>query len=280
MKAAIVTGATIFIVVLLLAGCSTAPKTLTHSDATTIKRMAIVTRCPDQELKVLDRTGVWKKTYTGYQFGLLGGLIDGLVLSIESKIKIGKSLGGDPDLLREQLKDYPIKVVFDETFKKSFVTKYEIVHPDEVDIALREQTAKGADIEDYSMLQKNFDADTVLVISFIHGLAAYTGRPASATISADVAVVKTSDNTYLMKKRFDADQRFGDGHTIDEFAANSGELYKQNIVQAVGVISKDIEGIFDLERLQILSGPETVGGANSKDIPKTAGHEKRGDQSN
>ena len=116
--------------------------------------MAIVTRCPDPDLKVFDRTGVWSKTYTGYQFGLLGGLIDALALSIESKIKIGKSLGGDPDLLREQLKDYPIKAVFDENFKKSFVAKYEIVYPDEVDVVLPDQVTDHSDIEDYSILHK------------------------------------------------------------------------------------------------------------------------------
>jgi hypothetical protein len=114
----------------------------------------------------------------------------------------------------------------------------------------------------------------------IHGLAAYNGRPASAAISANVTVVNTSDNRCLMKKRFDTDRWFNDGHIIDEFKANDAELYKKNVIQAIGVISKEIESIFDLAKLQVLSGEETTGATNSKDSPSAVGDENRSNEPN
>ena len=233
----------------MLAGCATGPQRLSEEEIGSIKKLAVISTCPDEEIKVLDHTGVWKKSYTGYQFGAIGGLIDGIVLGIEAKIKINKSLGGDPDLLRREMKGYPIKAVFDESFSQAFKGKFEIVSASDCDLLLRRLKSEGenterAAIEDYSVLHRQLGADTVLVVDFVYGLAAYTGAKANAVVSANVSLINAVDNRRIMKRRIDSDIWRTEGHTIDEYRADGARVYKDELVNAIKVIATQVESFF------------------------------------
>ncbi len=68
------------IICLIINGCAGTPKHLKQEDLQDISKLAIVTFLLDNELKVLDHTGVTEQpSYTGYQFGAIGGLIEGLI---------------------------------------------------------------------------------------------------------------------------------------------------------------------------------------------------------
>ncbi len=235
----------------MLGGCATAPQRLSEAEIGTIKKLAVITNCLDEKIHVVDHTGVWKKSYTGYQFGAIGGLIDGIVLAPEASIRINKSLGGDPDLLRQELKGYPIKAVFDENFSQAFQGKFEIVSASDCDTLLKLPASDGehvkkAPVEDYSVFHRQFGADSVLVIDFIYGLAAYTGAKANAVVMANVSLINAADNKRIMKRQVASDIRRTDGHTIDEYRSDSAQVYKRELIEAIKVIARQVESFFVL----------------------------------
>jgi hypothetical protein len=92
----------------------------------------------------------------------------------------------------------------------------------------------GEQIKDYTVLYKQFGADSVLEISYVYGIAAYMGgEKPSAVISADVSLINIPKNKLLMRKKIESDLFYRKGYTIDEFRANNAELFKKEIGEAI-----------------------------------------------
>jgi hypothetical protein len=228
----------LLIISLITIGCAGTPKVLKQEDVQNIKRLAVVTSLKDNNLQILDRTGAKERTYGGYQFGALGAALESLILSGIASSKVKSSLGGDPELLKKELVNFPAKILFDEYFVKTFTMNFEIVNPQDIDkLGIKEypekETSDEKTVKDYTIIKEKFGTDTILEINFIYGLAAYESENASVVISADVSVIDVKDNKLLMKKNILSDEYFKMGHTIDEFRANNAELFKKELIEAI-----------------------------------------------
>ncbi len=219
---------------LLMAGCATTPKSLMPEETARIKKLAIVMVPKNEELVVIDHTNVWKKSYGGYMFGAIGGLVEGLILTVEDYATKKASLGGDPNLLKDQLKEYQIRKILEEKITGKLSEKYEIQNPNYLcDDLKKTKKDQKLVIEDYLDVCKRLEADTLLEIDFYYGLAAYAGEKSSAIIIANISVHDVNANNLLMKREFISDEHFKKNRVVPDFAANSAELYKKDILDIV-----------------------------------------------
>ena len=226
------------VIATVVVGCAATPNTLKEEDIEGIKKMAVVTSLADEELKILDHTHI-EESYTNYQSGALGALAEVLVESAYAAVTVKSALGGDPDPLRQAAADFPVKEVFDDNFFRMFSVSWEVIDPQDVealgiDKYPTHKSATGKTIHDYTALRKKLNVDTVLEISFVHGLAVCAGvkRP-TAVITADVSVIDVEKNRLLMRKTISSDDYYINGYIVDEFAADKAELYKNEIVEAI-----------------------------------------------
>ncbi len=220
----------------IIGGCAGTIKVLKQEDIRDIRKLAIVTSLLDKELKVLDHTGI--ESYGDPRFGFPVFFLDVLLTAFSAAAAKYDSLGGDPDPLRQELVDFPIKKVFDENFTKFFSKNFEIISPQDVDnLGIAEYPEKesvdGETIRDYTVLKEKLGVDTVLEINFIYGLAAYAEHSASTVVSADISVISIVENRILTKKTILSDSYYKSGHTVDEFKANGAELFKKEIPEAI-----------------------------------------------
>lgn len=235
-------------VVLFISGCATAPISLTPETTTKIKNVAIVTSLERKELQVLDHTEVWEKpSPLAMQFALIGALVDAASNAIEAKIKINKSLGGAPDLLKMEVGDLPVKDILDEYLIQRFQKKYNIINQETLEGTSRLTENKNYSIDDYLSAGKQAGADVLVKIYFVYGLAAYAAEPASAAIDANYYVYDLSNNNILLQRKISSEGYYKNGHVVEEFAANNAELFKSDINEAANGLSLIIASSFGID---------------------------------
>jgi hypothetical protein len=222
---------------LLMAGCATTPKSLMPEETGKIKKLAIVTILRGKGVGLFDHTDVWKK------FGMYP-IVAGTILSAS----MIDSLGGNPYRLDSQLKDYPIKEILEAKITQKLSEKYEIVNSNDFCDALKQlKTDQRVIMEDYLDACKKLGADTLLKLSFSHGLAYYMGEKSSAVIIANIYVYDVHTNNLLMEKEFISDEYFKKNRIVPDFAANSAELYKKDILEIVTGLSQIVAQDFGLK---------------------------------
>jgi hypothetical protein len=203
----------------------------------------IITTLQNEKPRIFDHVKLSKENQDALRYaGLFGGAaltgIVGIAVILESNNKIHESLGGNPDLLREQLGEYPIKEILEEKLIDKISEMYKIVDVNNLLDGLREsQKGQKYEIEDYLDICKKCEADTMLKIDFYYGLAAYSGEKASAAIVGNILVYDVKTKELLMKKAILSDQYFRKGRTVPEFSDNSAELFKKDIIEAVDSVS-------------------------------------------
>jgi len=82
------------LLLLLTYGCGAKYTPLTTKQTKNINRIGIIITASNNEMSIIDHTNVMGRTYVGGQFGAIGGLLEGIVLTIQANVKIEKSLGG------------------------------------------------------------------------------------------------------------------------------------------------------------------------------------------
>ena len=246
----------------LMAGCATTPNYLGRKDTDIIKKLAIVMVLQDKELKVFDHTGVWKKTYTYNQFGLVGALVETAAFTTEANIRIRSSLGGDPKLLREQLGDYSLTEILERDLMDKISKRYEIVNTNEAVKELREaKENQKIKIEDYLDVCNKAGADTMLKVDYSYGLAAYARAKASAAIVANISVYNVRTNALLMNKVISSDNYFKNACVVTQYSANDAELFRKDMLEAVNGLSLLIATEFGV-RIKQEYKPEKDSGKN------------------
>lgn len=247
------------LVLSLMAGCATTPKSLGPEITGKIKKVGIVTVLKDKELRVFDHTEVYRKTYGGMMFGAIGGALEGIVLAIEASMKVKSSLGGDPNLLRNQLREYSVSEVLFGNLSRRLSEKYEIVSADQSANELREaKKGENLKIEDYLEACRKCQADTMLKVEYYYGLAAYASVKSSAAIIAHFYIYDVNTKELLLKKEIVSDKYFKKSRVIPEFAANDSELYKKDLSEAMDAMSEVVAR--DLG-IQFVRTPQAEGGS-------------------
>ncbi len=236
----------LLLLVLFLSGCATTTVDLVKHDAESVRKIALITRLSNDRLQVFDQTGP-KRMYVAAPAtpaGIAAGLVvGGVAKAVVAGIKKNRSLSGDPNDLQNELGDSRIDLIFDSTFMDEFGQKFEIVAPQvSKDVRLEPNPAEGGQA-DYSPFQKLFGADSVLVIDYQYGLAAYDKRPASAAISADVSLISVGENRVILHKSIFCDTSWRGGHTVSEYKADNARLFKEEIAEDV----KGIAGVLVVE---------------------------------
>ena len=232
----------LLVVSFLIGGCTTVPKKLDQQQVVNIEKIAIITVKPENDLVVLDHTGVWEKTYTGGQFGALGGLLEGIVLATEAKIAKNKSLGGDPDPLRAELGHVPVEDMLTKSLFEKLSKKYEIVGPGALctnpeDVGKIPQSQFNTKTNDNLASCRQLMVDTLIITEFSYGLAAYKGENASAAIDADITVYSVNEEKEVAKLRISSDERFKAGHVIEEYRANECSIFREDIQKAAEALA-------------------------------------------
>ncbi len=246
-------------VLLLMVGCATTSKSLGPEITSKIKKVGIVTVLKDKELRVFDHTEVYGKTYGGMMFGAIGGALEAVALAIEANIRIKASLGGDPNLLRNQLREYSVSEVFFGNLSRRLSEKYEIVSTDQSVNELREaKKGEKLKVEDYLDACGKCQADTMLKVEYYYGLAAYASRKSSAAIIANFSVYDVETKELLLKKEIVSDNYFGRSRVVPEFAANDSELYKKDLSRAMDALSEIVARDFGI---QIARAPQAEEGS-------------------
>lgn len=243
----------------LMAGCATTSKSLGPEITSKIKKVGIVTVLKDKELRVFDHTEVYRKTYGGMMFGAIGGALEGIALAVEANIRIKSSLGGNPDLLRNQLREYSVSEVFFGNLSRKLSEKYEMVSADQSVNELREaKKGEKLKIEDYLDACRKCQADTMLKVEYYYGLAAYANVKSSAAIIANFSVYDVETKELLLKKEIISDKYFKKSRVIPEFAANDSELYKKDLSGAMDTMSEVVARDFGI---QFARTPQAEGGS-------------------
>ena len=216
-----------------LCGCATAPLSLKPGTAERMRKVAIVTNPTDDEFKILihlygtnfaETTGA----YAGAGGYLVGGIFDYAIQADETK----KSLGGDPKVLKEKIGSYPIKKHIDDFLAQQMSKRYHIVDSSYFDKLRQENTDKDDNVNEYISHCKEIDADTLLTVDFLYGLAVYSRDMTSADIDSFITVYDVKSKKVLLKKAITSDLYYKEGYSVDEYAAEDGKLFKENIVKA------------------------------------------------
>ncbi len=210
-------------------GCASAPKKISYDRTSLIKKVAILTNAKDPNFVVLDHSGIMSKTYTGGQFGALGGLLEGIILSVEASHAKKKSLGGEPETLIAELDGYDVKKVIDQKLIKKLSKKFDII-----ELSHSNSSSKN---NNFTELCTNIEADTLVKIEFLYGLATYADKKSSAAIDAEVTIFDVDSKKVLLKKKIKSDSLYSTSRTVNEFSENEAMLFKSDMSSAADSIS-------------------------------------------
>lgn len=224
-----------FIIFLVMAtGCATTQKTLTDQRANSIQKVVLIVRQASPDVKVIDHTGTMGQTYTGYQFGAIGGLIEGTILAIQANSRINKSLGGDPKVLQEKCKGTDLNKSIQYNISERLSKKYEVVSINK-DMGTDELPPIG-------------NADVKLEVGYVYGIAAYADVSSSPVIIADIKITDIKTNSTIIKKRVSSDSYFRINNKIENYVKNDCEIFKFGINEAGNIISILIASEFGIDK--------------------------------
>jgi hypothetical protein len=215
-----------------LCGCATAPLTLNPETAEKMKKIAIVSTQEDDEFKILYHLYGTNVAETTGSY-LVGSMLDYAIQADETK----KSLGGDPKVLKDKVKFFPIKKHINVSLAEQMSKRYSIVDSNYFEKLQEKSTDKNINIDEYIAHCKEIGADTLLTLDFLYGLAVYSRDMASADIDSIISVYDVKTNKALLEKVITSDLYFKEGYSIDEYAAEDGKLFKENIIKAARGLS-------------------------------------------
>jgi len=230
----------------LISGCATVKTGISPEMLKSIDKIVIDSVVENENLIVLDHTGTWDKTYTGGQFGAIGGALEGIILGIQAKIKIKKSLGGTSEELEMMVGAYPIDDLVDDELNGRVQVDFEVVNIDVIGGFNKERKIKDA----ISLCNEN-GADIYIKLNYVYGIAAYNDSPSSATIDADLAIYDVHSKKALLKKKISSDELFKAERYVDEFLENDAEYFKSDIEKAVRALALLVSSDFGLNSEEV-----------------------------
>lgn len=242
----------LFITLFLIAGCATIPNKIDPAELNRSDKLAIITKLTQNELQVIDRTGLSERNATGNQFGLLGALIESAITENIKAKAIKSSLGGEPDNLRALNLSTDIEEKFNKAIIKTISSGFDVAGPEQtsalVDNLPKKKSINNVDIKDYSVLYDKIGSGKVLEIEYVYGIAAFNGSYSSAAISANILFIDIKSNKVLMRKKLFSDTKHKKGFTVKEFEMDSASLYKKEIDSAIDAMSSLIANEFGLQQ--------------------------------
>ena len=107
-----------------MSGCATVPTRMSSDCISKIRNIAVFTTLEDDNLSVLDISGIRKKayskTYGGMMFGAIGGALEALIIEGVASYKIHSLIGGSASPVRESINGFDAKSRFDDMVYKVF----------------------------------------------------------------------------------------------------------------------------------------------------------------
>lgn len=230
-------GIVIPIFLLLTCGCATKYTPLTSEQSNKIQKVGLLVVPASEQMSIIDHTKVMSQgSVVGYQFGLLGGLIEGVSLAIIANKKVEDSLGGEPDLLQAKLENFEITNYLRQKIKNRLSQKYQVI--------LLEKTDNE---EELIKAGKENGVDTILEMGFVYGLAGYANEKASPVVVADIKIRNVSSATTLIERRLSSDSYFRTNNVVEEFAKDDAELFKNSIHIAANTVSTLVASEFGID---------------------------------
>jgi hypothetical protein len=223
---------------LFLAGCAP-PTTLNLQKTASINRVGVITRLTEHDLKVFDHTGITNKSY----LGLLGGAapvllslyfpIDRPIVWVEAQYAVNKSINGSPEQIQQHIVSDMIKNLVDTTIAEKLSKKYTVTDLNKLDAR-----SNSGNHDQYLLAQcKDAGIDTLAVINYAYGLAAYNAKQPSVTVDGDMTVYEVNSGNILLKGTIESEQDFREHRTLEEFAADHGKLFNEDMNSAINSFS-------------------------------------------
>jgi len=216
-------------------------------------KMVITASLKDNELEVLDHTEVKDNgvmLYNTAMFGVGGALGTAAGQAIAAKVVKSRSVDGDLDLLRDELKANPVYPVVKEKVEDDLARRLskefdvEVLRGIDIDV---ERPGREPDVEDYVPYAKELGADLILKVDLSYGLAAYQSESSSAAVDAAVSVYDINAGRVVMKRSVTSDSYFKESRTVEEFSANDAETFRADILSAADGLSLRIASEFDAD---------------------------------
>lgn len=237
--------------IFLIMSCATTSNTLSSEFKDNIKEITIVVEHEGDNLQILDHTNVMNSQINTGQLGVMPVLLEQAILGTAANSRINKSIGGDPDLLKNTIGNIQIDDMVYEYVKNRIIKRYKIVDARKLNIKKDHDNLEippdrinnEATLDNYNLE----GLDTFIRIRFIYGLAAYIGEPASADIDADVEIWDAHTKKRLVKERILSDYLFKSGHTIYEFSDEDARLFKEDINKAADSLGLQIAATFGID---------------------------------
>jgi len=255
---------------LLCSGCATTSG-LKLEQVQAVKTIALVIEPYRNKPEILDHTQVTQKTYTGYQFGAIGGLVEGIILSVEASIAKTKSLGGNPADFLRVMKNFQIQEEIGKQIQNKLETGFHVISPGSLEKICKEPGKHRCGINGYLESAEKLGVDALIYLKYAYGLAAYIDDKASAIIDADLWIYDVRQRRVLLKKGLSSEEFFRENHTIDEFLNENGVLFKNNIMTAADGLSKQVAAEWYLFKEEVESKKSKFGKNSSfftrNDIP-------------
>lgn len=224
---------------LFCSGCATISG-LKPEQVESVKTIALAIEPYRNKPEILDHTKVRGKSYTGYQFGAIGGLVEGSILSFEANAAQKRYLGGSPKSFLETMKDMQIQRDLEDQIQENLKTGFHVVSSDD----LRQECQKNDDdkcgINEYLQSANQMGGEALVYLKYAYGLATYPDEKASVVIDADLWIYDVGQKKVLLKKGLSSEEFFREGHTVDEFLAEDGSLFKNQIQIATDGLSKQV----------------------------------------
>ncbi|MBN4076533.1 hypothetical protein JYT16_02325 [Gemmatimonas aurantiaca] len=217
----------------MLLGCKPKWGAISTEEIKKIKTVVIVTEIIEEGVQIIDHTGS-SNTAAATHLGIIGALLNQGVISHT----IRKSLGGSFDILRTATSNFGGREFIDTRIAELFVSDFQTImigQPDMSLVTVSRRNKKGQRIKtrDYSRLVEPYNADIILEINYVYGVATYsTIASCSAVIRAYVKVIRVSDGELLLRKVLSSDAVYRHGYVIDDLADEDGEVYKRELENA------------------------------------------------
>jgi len=231
--------------VVLSSGCSS----LTELPSDLINethRIAVFTHPVKNSFVILDHTEVWDKSYTHGQYGAIGGLLEGIILTIESSQAKKSSLGGDPDELEDMLQGYSIEAQLNKDIVEKLSTSFEVVNLNSFIQSSGEKKLKKPGIKQSKSLAYENGATMLVTVDYLFGLATYALASATAAIDSEVVFYDAKSGDKILKKKILSDEVFIKRHSIKDYELNDGDLFKIHMNEVSDAFSIRLANEFGL----------------------------------
>ena len=113
--------------ILFIVSCATASNTLSSEYRDSINKIIIVEEHEGDNLQILDHTNVINTQTTSGQYGAIPVLMEELFEGAAANSRIKKSIGGNPDLLRDAAGNIEIDDMVYEHLRNRIIKRYQIV---------------------------------------------------------------------------------------------------------------------------------------------------------